>query len=243
MEMGYDMEFNTLEVLARLLLAALVGGIIGYEREMKGRDAGMRTHTLVSLGAAIITLTQLQASNMVLDFAIANPDYAGLLSSDITRMTAQIVNGIGFLGAGTIIVSRRSVTGLTTAASIWAVASLGIATGMGYYFISIASTIIMLIVLRTVRGMFKIERTKQLEIHYKNREVTFHYLQEQFKANHITVVSTDHSIDYLDDGTSVCQDLYTMHLPNSFNMMDFISTLGENENIMKINTIKASLDN
>ncbi|PRY83518.1 MgtC/SapB family protein [Alkalibacterium olivapovliticus] len=237
------MDFTQTEIFLRLILAAVVGGIIGYERELKGRDAGIRTHTLVSLGAAIITITQLEASKWVLEFAMANPEFSTILSSDITRLTAQIVNGIGFLGAGTIIVSRRTVTGLTTAASIWAVASLGIAVGMGYYYMAIASTLIMLIVLRLVKSLFKIERSKQLEVHYKNRDQTLKYLEQVFKDNSITVVSADHSITYQEDGTSICEDLYTLHLPSQFNMMQFISQVGAFENIIKIKTIKATLDN
>ncbi|SDJ87434.1 MgtC/SapB family protein [Alkalibacterium thalassium] len=237
------MEFTQIELFLRLILAAVVGGVIGYERELKGRDAGIRTHTLVSLGAAIITMTQLEASRWVLNFAMDNPDFSTILSTDITRLTAQIVNGIGFLGAGTIIVSRRTVTGLTTAASIWAVASLGIAVGMGYYFMAITSTFIMLIVLRLLKGLFKIDSTKQLEIQYKNRDATLAYLMETFKANNITVVSTDHSITYLEDGSSLCEDMYTLNLPAQFNMIHFISQVGDYEDILKINTIKTTPDN
>lgn len=237
------MDVSQIELLARLVLAALLGGAIGYERELKGRDAGMRTHTLVALGAAIITLTQLGASRLVIEFVRNNPDFSGVLSTDITRLTAQIVNGIGFLGAGTIIVSKRSVSGLTTAASIWAVASLGIAVGMGYYFLSLSSTVIMLIVLRLVKSIFKIERTKQLEIEYKSADKTLEFITEHFSKNNISVVSTDHSIKYLEDGSSICKDLYTLHLPNQFNLIELISTIGNNEDIISINTIKASLDN
>jgi putative Mg2+ transporter-C (MgtC) family protein len=231
------------DIIFRLLLATFLGGIIGYERELKGRDAGIRTHTLVSLGAAIITLTQLEASEWVLNFAMENPDFADILSSDITRLTAQIVNGIGFLGAGTIIVSRRSVTGLTTAASIWAVASLGIAVGMGYYLMAVTSSVIMLIVLRVVKKVFKIERTKQLEVKYRNREQTLTFLDQCFKDYDMKVVSADHSITYEEDGTSTCQDLYTVHLPAQFNMMQFVSVVGENPNIFHITTIKTQYDN
>ena len=130
------------------------------------------------------------------------------------------------------------MTGLTTAASIWAVASLGIAVGMGYYFMAITSTFIMLIVLRLLKGLFKIDRTKQLEIQYKNRDDTLAYLMETFKANNITVVSTDHSITYLEDGSSICEDMYTLQLPAQFNMIHFISQVGDYEDILKINTIK-----
>lgn len=237
------MSIDQWEMLLRLFLAAFVGGVIGFERELKGRDAGIRTHTLVSLGAAIITMTQLEASSWVLEFSMNNPEFANIISTDITRLTAQIVNGIGFLGAGTIIVSKRSVSGLTTAASIWAVASLGIAVGMGYYFMALASTVIMLIVLRLVKALFKIERTKQLEVKYKNRDETLKYLEKSFKEQGISVVSTDHSITYLEDGTTYCEDLYTLHLPAHFSTMDYISKVGTHANIIKINTIKSNFEN
>jgi len=237
------MAIDQLEILRRLLLAALVGGVIGFERELKGRDAGIRTHMLVSLGAAIITLTQLEVSSWLLNFSRDNPELSNILTSDITRLTAQIVNGIGFLGAGTIIVSKRTVTGLTTAASIWAVASLGIAVGMGYYFMATTGALIMLVVLRLLKTLFKIDRTKQLEIKYKYREETLTYLENSFNENNIKVVNTDHSITYLEDGTTYCEDLYTLHLPNNFNTMEYISKVGLNPNIVKINTIKTHFDN
>lgn len=237
------MTVSEWDLIIRLLLATFLGGIIGYERELKGRDAGIRTHTLVSLGAAIITLTQLEASEWVLNFAMENPDFADILSSDITRLTAQIVNGIGFLGAGTIIVSRRTVTGLTTAASIWAVASLGIAVGMGYYLMAVTSTVIMLVVLRVVKNVFKIERTKQLEIRYRNRDKTLRFLEERFKEYEMNVLSADHSITYEEDGTSECQDVYTVHLPPKFNMMQFVAVVGDNPDIFHITTIKTEFDN
>ncbi|GEL68152.1 MgtC/SapB family protein [Marinilactibacillus psychrotolerans] len=231
------------EMLIRLVIAAFVGGIIGYERELKGRDAGIRTHTLVSLGAAVITLTQLEASEWVINFARENADLPPVLTTDITRLTAQIINGIGFLGAGSIIVSKRSVTGLTTAASIWAVASLGIAVGMGYYFISLSGTLIMLLVLRVIKNLFRFDRSKQFEVKYKNRNETIQYLESCFQKYHVTIVSTDHSISYLEDGTSICQDSYSLNLPEQFNMMDFIADIGEYYTILEIKTIKTSLDN
>ncbi|MDZ7834671.1 MAG: MgtC/SapB family protein [Alkalibacterium sp.] len=237
------MAIDQWEMLTRLLLAALFGGIIGFERELRGRNAGIRTHMLVSLGAAIITMIQLEASSWLLNFSSTNPESANILTSDITRLTAQIVNGIGFLGAGTIIVSKRTVTGLTTAASIWAVASVGIAVGMGYYLMAVSSTFIMLIVLRLLKTLFKIDRTKQLEIKYKFRQETLEFLEKSFRENHISVISTDHSITYLEDGSTYCEDVYTLQLPNHFNTMNYVSEVGEHPNVLKINTIKTNFDN
>lgn len=125
------------EIILRLILAVLFGSAIGYEREIKGHDAGLRTHILVCVGACIITLVQLQVTYSTIEMALSEPDLTQVLNTDMTRIPAQIISGIGFLGAGTIIVTKKSVTGLTTAASIWAIAGLGIAVGMGSYFLAL----------------------------------------------------------------------------------------------------------
>lgn len=105
----------------KLLLAALLGGVIGFERGRSGQVAGMRTHILVALGAALATITGLYVVyNMGAD-------------SDPLRLSAQVISGIGFLGVGTILIRDHQVTGLTTAAGLWATASVGIAVGVGYY--------------------------------------------------------------------------------------------------------------
>ena len=114
-------SFN-LETIVRILLAIALGGVIGFEREMKHRPAGLRTHMLVSLGAAIFTL-------MSISFAV-----------DPARIAAAIVTGIGFLGAGSIISTRGHMHGITTAATLWIVASIGLSVGVGQYWIAIIST-------------------------------------------------------------------------------------------------------
>ena len=112
---------NAVGVAVRFALALICGGIIGLERESKRRSAGFRTHTLVCIGATLTTLTGLFL-------------YRSGLSTDPTRLGAQVISGMGFLGAGTIIVtSRRQVKGLTTAAGLWTSAIIGLAIGAGYY--------------------------------------------------------------------------------------------------------------
>lgn len=124
-------------VTMRLFLAALLGGILGYERERKARNAGMRTHMLVAVGAALFVIGPMQS---------------GMEIADMSRVLQGIVQGIGFLGAGAIIVrsSRVQVEGLTTAAGIWAVAGIGVLVGLGLEAIAILSTIIVLIILAVV---------------------------------------------------------------------------------------------
>ena len=137
---------SNFETVLRLLLAVLFSGLIGMEREMSGRAAGFRTHILVCVGSALIMLTGLHLQAAAGEHAV---------SVDPTRIAAQVVSGIGFLGAGTIIQFRDSVRGLTTAASLWAVAGIGLAIGSGFYTGAAAST---LIVLSTLLLLSRIER-------------------------------------------------------------------------------------
>lgn len=232
------MFFTPGEMFLRLILAALIGGIIGYEREMRGRNAGIRTHALVSLGAAIITLAQLKASEWVINFAIANPDLVNILSSDITRMTAQIISGIGFLGAGTIIVSKRSVTGLTTAASIWAVAGLGISIGMGHYLLGISGAIIIFIVLSIVKRLFRMGHDKNMEIQYLEGSETIQSIEQIFKETNVRVLSEDHSATYSEEEDPIYKVVYEIHIPADVQLKQLMDIIGTNENVQKISTIK-----
>lgn len=128
--------FNVWSILVRVLLASVFGGLIGSERGRHGRAAGMRTHILVCLGSAITAMTGLYAVEVL--------NYTG----DVFRISAQVISGIGFLGAGTILVRNRSiVTGLTTAAGMWATASIGIALGYGFYTGAIFAVMLILVIL------------------------------------------------------------------------------------------------
>ncbi|MGO3170519.1 MAG: MgtC/SapB family protein, partial [Bavariicoccus seileri] len=143
-------------IAIRLIIAAFVSSLIGFDREYKNRPAGIRTHILVCVGAAIITLIQEHLFYDSLAMIESNPDLAPSVTVDQGRIIAQIVSGIGFLGAGTIIVSNREINGLTTAASLWAVAALGIAIGQGYYDIAFIGTVIILIVLTLIKRVVHI---------------------------------------------------------------------------------------
>ena len=123
-----------LEIAVKLVLSTFFGGIIGYEREAHGRAAGLRTHILVSLGSCLIMLTSIYLFHA----------YKGIAQVDPGRIAAGVVTGIGFLGAGTILRYRGSVIGLTTAASIWAVAAIGLASGSGFYYGAFLTTLLVL---------------------------------------------------------------------------------------------------
>jgi putative Mg2+ transporter-C (MgtC) family protein len=129
-------------IVVRLLVAVVLGGVIGYERESIGAPAGLRTHMLVSLGAALFVLIPLQA---------------GMRFEDLSRVLQGITAGIGFLGAGAILkqTDRNDVRGLTTAASIWLTAALGVAAGMGREATALLSTVFALVILAILRRWSK----------------------------------------------------------------------------------------
>ena len=129
------------QIITRLVLTVALSGLIGLERQVHKRTAGLRTHILVALGSCLIMLTSLYVFDI----------YKDIVNLDPARIAAGVITGIGFLGAGTIIHEREGVRGLTTAASLWIVAGLGLACGCGFLNASIYTTILALIVLFFLR--------------------------------------------------------------------------------------------
>lgn len=130
-----------LQIITRLVLTVVLSGLIGLERQLHKRTAGLRTHILVSLGSCLIMLTSLYVFDI----------YKEITKLDPSRIAAGVITGIGFLGAGTIIRDREGVRGLTTAASLWVVAGIGLASGCGFKRAAIYATILTLIVLFFLR--------------------------------------------------------------------------------------------
>lgn len=149
-----------LEIVLRLLLAAVLGGIIGLERETVNKSAGFRTHTLVSVGSSLITIVSI---SMFLDFS-------NQTDMDPARLPAQVVSGIGFLGAGAILRSGVNVKGLTTAATLWVVAGIGLAVGSGAYLAALVTTVIVYI---SLVYLYKFENTvaQKKRLQYLNVEM------------------------------------------------------------------------
>ena len=133
------------ESLLRVALAAALGGLIGVERELREREAGLRTHLLVALGSALFTIVSAYGFHAFLTSG------QSVVRADPTRIAAQIVTGIGFLGAGAIIRQGLSVRGLTTAATLWVVAAIGLAAGAGYYSAAVITTALVLFSLYPLR--------------------------------------------------------------------------------------------
>lgn len=140
-----------IEHILRILLAAALGFAVGFERKMRYKEAGIRTHAIVAVGSCLIML--------VSKYGFADiPDY------DASRVAAQIVSGIGFLGAGMILYKREALSGLTTAAGIWATAGIGMCVGAGLYILSAAATVLIIALQCLLHLPLKIFRTKEVQV-------------------------------------------------------------------------------
>lgn len=138
-----------IDFIIRIGVAGLLGAIIGIEREIRSKEAGLKTHFLVAVGSALIMVVSKYAFSDIM-----NEDHMAL---DPSRIAAQVVSGVGFLGAGTIIIQKQAVKGLTTAAGLWATAGIGLAIGAGMYVVGIGATILVLIGLEIVSRIFKVQ--------------------------------------------------------------------------------------
>ena len=132
-----EISSTDIELIIRLGAATILGGLIGFERELHGKVAGFRTYSLVALGSALMMLVSIEIFKI----------YQGVVSVDPGRIAAQVVAGIGFIGAGTIIRSGTSIKGLTTAAGLWTASGIGLACGLGYFRAALIATMITLLVL------------------------------------------------------------------------------------------------
>lgn len=148
-----------IDAVFKMALAVLFSGVIGFEREHSHRPAGFRTHILVAVGSALVMMTS----------GYVFKAYEGLGTFDPTRLGAQVISGIGFLGAGTILREGFSVKGLTTAASLWAVSCIGLAVGAGYYVGALVSTVVIYLTLNTFkRFVMKGNPSKNIYIEAEN---------------------------------------------------------------------------
>lgn len=181
-------ELSTQSIALRLFLSMIFSAVIGLEREKNHSNAGLKTHTIVGISATIIALIQSQIIIHTLDLARSGLDINAVIRSDPARLITGVVSGIGFLGAGTIVVTKRNVSGLTTAASIWSVAAIGLATGMGYLEIAILGFIFLLITLLILKRFSSLNAPQRIIIKYLGGpvvrdEVLAVFKKLNFKAN------------------------------------------------------------
>ncbi len=153
-------------VFFRMFVSVILSTLIGLERERNQSTAGLKTHAIVGIAATMIALMQSQIVFETLQRAVDNPGLPEVVRSDPARLIAQVVSGVGFLGAGTIIVTKRNVSGLTTAASIWFVASLGLSIGMGYYTVAVLGFISVMSILLLSKYFLRIPVPRRLVVKY-----------------------------------------------------------------------------
>ena len=185
--LGYELN---IDIWARdfftILLASVIGSVIGWERETRNRPAGLRTYALVCMGSALIMLTSFQIFY----------DYNTIANFDPARLGAQVISGIGFLGAGTIIRDKHSVKGLTTAASLWVVACIGLTVGARMYVVSIMITAVVYYVLHNLRCM---DESKHEDMDY---EIILKFAEEQGQLKEIYKLLHQYNIGIKDINVS-----------------------------------------
>lgn len=171
-----------IDFILRLFVAGSMGTLIGLEREYRAKEAGYRTHFLVALGSALMMIVSQYGFNSVLE--------TDLVRLDPSRIAAQVVSGIGFIGAGTIILQKQIVRGLTTAAGIWATSGIGLAVGAGMYVIGISATLLVLVGLELLSHLFKSMGMHNLLVEFStaNRD-SLKKVSSRFKSHNYLVLS------------------------------------------------------
>lgn len=179
------------DIVIRIILAGVLAGAIGLERELRSKEAGLRTHFLVGVGSALIMIVSQYGFSDVLRY--------DNISLDPSRIAAQVVSGIGFLGAGTIIIERKMVRGLTTAAGIWVVAAIGLASGAGLYTIAILGTIAVLVGLEIFQRIFKLSSHKVVEMNIRVQSKPRNEIMEILNKNANYILSYRIEKEHMDE--------------------------------------------
>lgn len=223
------MEVGFGETMLRLVLAVIIGGAVGIEREYKNRPAGMRTHVLVCLGACLIAILDcLMVAEML-------PLQSSGVSTTFGRISAQVISGVGFLGAGTIFMAQKHVAGLTTAASLWCVACIGLAVGMGHYALGLGACLIMLLVLHFAQNVIHPSILKAIELEFIHRDIVLPFVDECFRAYGVQMRDMNVQIERTKE-CRVYRYVYTVTIRDSYTYVQLMTKLSESENIMQVRT-------
>ena len=208
-----------LEYIVRVLVAGFCGAMIGYERKNKLKEAGIRTHFIVALTSALIIIISKYGF-----YDIVGTPGIGL---DPARVAAQVVSGVGFLGAGLIFIRNQSISGLTTAAGMWATAGIGLAIGCGLYLLGIVSSIIILIaqfLLHRSRWWIRLPIAEQLLIKIRNTDDSVTYIEEKLKNDRIDIINM--KVNNLDE--FFLEVTIYAKLPKGYNKTNLIKLFNDN---------------
>lgn len=225
------MTFN--DILIRLSLSFVISLIIGYEREVNQSNAGLKTHTIVGVSATIIALIQAKIVSDVIQFGITNPELIGVVRSDPSRLIAQVVSGIGFLGAGTIVVTKRNISGLTTAAAIWSTAAIGIAIGMGYYEIAGLGFLFIFFVMSLVKRVLKIKTPQKIIIKHLGNDDALSFIFKVFESMDLHVKILKYDLEIFHD-ERIVSHVFEVESSNDKFFNDLVSQLSTNPSIVSV---------
>lgn len=206
-----------LDYLLRLFIAAVCGMAIGYERKNRMKEAGIRTHFIVAIGAALIMII----SKYGFQDQIGWPN----MSLDPSRIAAQVVTGVGFLGAGVIFMQKQTIVGLTTAAGVWVTAAIGLSIGSGLYFVGIAATVITILGQILLHGKIRFlssPRTETLMLQIVDDADAIKFLQDIFEDNEIIIINLKSKRD---EKYSLINVEVVIRVYESFNMTKFLNIL------------------
>ena len=158
------------------------------------------------------------------------------ISVSVGRLTAQIVSGVGFLGAGTIIIADRRISGLTTAASLWCAACLGLAVGAGFTTMALVACLLVMGVLKMMQQIVHVNTYKRLEIQFIHRNETLKYIRDTFERMEVKILDQDFHADNTQDGQNIYTNVYTLSMPGKTEYQDLITILSEHPNIRTVRT-------
>lgn len=219
-------SLTNLEYIIRIVVAGFCGILVGYERRNRMKEAGVRTHFIVALGSALIMVVSKYGFQ----------DLAGWqnISLDPSRVAAQIVSGIGFLGAGMIVMQGKTVKGLTTAAGIWATAGVGMAIGSGLYIIGLSSSIIIVIaqtILHKNSTWLKSPKTEDLYLKIDNNENAVKYIQKIFKQENVTIIDFKANREDENEDEYICLEI-SAKFPASYDVFELVNVI-QKQNFIK----------
>lgn len=222
--MGY---ISDLDYIVRILVAGLCGILIGYERRNRMKEAGVRTHFIVALGSALMMV--------VSKYGFQDLGGWSNVSLDPSRVAAQIVSGIGFLGAGMIVMQGKTVKGLTTAAGIWATAGVGMAIGAGLYVIGLSSSVLIVIaqtLLHRKYNWLKSPKTEELYLKIYNTENSIEDIQKIFKDEHLTVLDFKANKD--DNSDEYIYLEISAKFPECYDVLELVDVIQKNNYVKSI---------
>lgn len=221
-----------LSIIIRLLIAAFLSGLIGIEREAQQQPAGLRTHLLVGTGSCLMMILSVTGFDAFLERD------SDAIRFDPSRIPSYVISGIGFLGAGTIIVHRGSVKGLTTAASVWVASGLGLVVGIGMYFVAVLTTVIVLIAL-SILGKLEAKflpshKQKEISLVAEDREDSFSTIQRLFEESGVEIL--DFHIEHLESHTDkkVSAYIFIVKEGNIKNDIELVKKLQQHKSIYKV---------